>query len=65
MNAHRSLGLLAAVLITAGQALLIAVDTAAVAQNTNPRGGYESPLDATVTPGATVTYGASDGSVVG
>ena len=65
MNAHKSLGLLAAILVTTGQALVLAVDTAAVAQNAGPRGGYEVTLDARVPSPVHADFGAPAGSVVG
>ena len=37
MNAHRSIGFLAAALVTVAQALVFAADTAAVAQNSSDR----------------------------
>lgn len=46
MNAHRSLGFLAAVLLTIGQILVVSTATAAVAQNSSARGGYEATLSA-------------------
>ena len=52
MNAHRSIGFLAAALVTVAQALVFAADTAAVAQNSSDRGGYESNLNAEVSPQA-------------
>ena len=61
MNAHRTLGLLAAVLVTTGQAMVFAVDTAAVAQNAGERDGYASSVDTTIIPGARVVYGEPDG----
>lgn len=38
MNAHRTLGFLAAVLVTVGQIAVFATDTAAVAQTASARG---------------------------
>ena len=65
MNAHRTFALLAAVLVTAGQALLFAVDTAAVAQVASLRGGYESPLNETLSPGALAVRADSAATIVG
>lgn len=65
MNAHRTLGLVAAVLVTVGQVLLFAVDTAAVAQTASLRGGYSNPLHDTRVPGSDAARGESDGTVMG
>ena len=46
MNAHRSLGFLAAVLVTIGQILLVSTGTVTVAQNSSDRGGYDIALNA-------------------
>jgi hypothetical protein len=46
MNANRALGLLAAILITAGQATLFAVDTSSSAQSQAQRDRYELRLQA-------------------
>ncbi len=50
MNTHKSLGFLAAVLVTVVQAAVVATATAAVAQNESARAGYEQTLDAKVAP---------------
>ena len=47
MNAHKTLGLLAAVLVTAGQALVFAADTHSVAQSSGAAAEYASPADST------------------
>lgn len=65
MNTHRTLGLLAALLVTAGQTLLFAVDTAAGAQGSEDRSGYETVLGAHTTTDAQLAYGASRGLVGG
>jgi len=49
MNTHKVLGLLAAVIVTAGQALVFAADTSASASDQNARDGYEVTLDGSVT----------------
>lgn len=59
MNAHKSLGFLAAVLVTVAQIALFATDTAAVAQNESARGGYEQTLNARVAPAVTSESGAT------
>jgi hypothetical protein len=46
MNANRALGLLAAILVTAGQAMLLAVDTSAAAESTAAPLRYERTLGA-------------------
>jgi hypothetical protein len=43
MNANRALGLLAAILVTTGQALVLATDTAATAQGTEQNTRHEPP----------------------
>jgi hypothetical protein len=65
MNTNRTFALLAAVLVTAGQALLFAVDTAAVAQVASLPGGYESPLKDTLSPGAFAVGADSAATIVG
>ena len=65
MNAHRTLGLVAAIVVTASQVLLFAVDTAAVAQTASLRGGYANPLPDAYTPGSDAARGASARTVVG
>jgi hypothetical protein len=42
MNSHKALGLLAAILVTAGQALVFAADTAAANGSYDSRGGYQT-----------------------
>jgi hypothetical protein len=46
MNANRALGLLAAILITSGQALLLAVDTSAATETTAAPSRYDTTLGA-------------------
>jgi hypothetical protein len=46
MYANRALGLLAAILITAGQATLLAVDTSSSAQGAVDQSRYERRLEA-------------------
>jgi hypothetical protein len=41
MNAHRSLGFLAALIVTVGQFFVVSTSTAAVAQNSSDRVGHE------------------------
>ena len=65
MNTHRTLGLLAAILVTAGQAALLAVDTAAGAQNSRDRAPYESILGTQSSADAQRAYGESRGLVGG
>ena len=65
MNTHRTLGLLAAILVTAGQAALLAVDTAAGAQSAADRAPYESVLGAQHRAEAQLAYDASRGLVGG
>ena len=62
MNTHKSLGFLAAVLVTVAQIALFATDTAAVAQNESARGGYEQTLNAQVAP---AVNSESDATIVG
>jgi hypothetical protein len=45
MNAHRSFGFLAALLLTVGQILVVSAGTATVANNTSERSGYEITLN--------------------
>ena len=49
MNANRALGLLAAVLITSGQALLLAVDTSGAAETATAPSHYDTSLGAKIT----------------
>jgi hypothetical protein len=65
MNTHRTIGFMAAVLVTVGQIAVFATDTAAVAQNAAARGGYESTLDARVSPHAPVAYDESGATLAG
>ena len=65
MNTHKALGLLAAVLVTAGQALVFAADTSATAGDENTRGGYEVTLDGSVASKATVAGRAADQRLAG
>jgi hypothetical protein len=46
MNTHRSLGFLAALLVTVGQFFVLSTSTTAVAQNATDRAGYETTLSA-------------------
>ena len=45
MNTHRTLGFLAALLVTVAQIMLVSTGTAAVAQNSSDHGGYETTLN--------------------
>ena len=60
MNTHKALGLLAAVLVTAGQALVFAADTSATSGDEHTRGDYETTLDGSVASAASVTGRAAD-----
>ena len=60
MNTHKALGLLAAVLVTAGQALVFAADTSATSDDEYTRGGYETTLDGSVAATASVAGRAAD-----
>jgi hypothetical protein len=46
MNAHRTFGFIAALLVTVGQFFVLSTSTAAVAQNSSDRGAYETRLNA-------------------
>lgn len=46
MNAHRSFGFLAALLVTVGQIFVLSVGTATAANNTGERSAYEITLNA-------------------
>ena len=59
MNTHKSLGFLAAVLVTVVQLAVFATDTAAVAQNESARSGYEQTLNARVAPAVSRESGAT------
>lgn len=65
MNTHKALGLLAAVLVTAGQALVFAADTSATSGDESTRGGYETRLDGSVASAASVTGRAADQRLAG
>lgn len=45
MNAHRSFGFLAALLVTVAQILVVSAGTTAVANAASERGGYELTLN--------------------
>jgi hypothetical protein len=65
MNANRALGLLAALLVTAAQAMVFAVDTSAHASSaTGPR-TYDAALGAQRIPEDPVAYGGSRGPTGG
>ena len=65
MNANRALGLLAAILVTAGQALVFAVDTAAATQSTVEPVGYQTSLDAGNVDDGQLAYAESRGLIGG
>ena len=65
MNANRALGLLAAILITTGQATLLAVDTSATAESTAAPSRYDSTLGAENIAEAPLAYGESPGLIGG
>ena len=65
MNTHKALGLLAAVIVTAGQALVFAADTSASASDQNARGGYETTLDGSVASAAGFAGRAADQRLAG
>ena len=65
MYANRALGLLAAILITAGQATVFAVDTSSAAQNATDQGRYGPKLEAKNIGEGQPAYGASRGLVGG
>ena len=60
MNTHKVLGLLAAVIVTAGQALVFAADTSATSGDEYTRAGYETTLDGSVASAASVAARAAD-----
>jgi len=60
MNAHRTFGFLAAVVVMVGQVAVFAVDTAAVAQTTVARTGYVHTLDAKAATVAGLAHQGSD-----
>ncbi len=61
MNANRALGLVAAILVTTGQAMLFAVDTSAAVQTTAEPVRYETALGAKNIVGSHPAYGDSRG----
>ena len=65
MNANRALGLLAAILITTGQALVFAVDTSAAAESTVAPSTYHSTLGAKIIAESQLAYGESRGLIGG
>lgn len=65
MNTHKALGLLAAVIVTAGQALVFATDTSSTASDQNTRGGFETTLDGSVASAARVAGQTADQRVAG
>ena len=65
MNTHKALGLLAAVIVTAGQALVFAADTSATAGDANARGSYEVTLDGSVAAATRVTAQTADQRLAG
>ena len=65
MNANRALGLLAAILVTTGQAMVFAVDTAAVAQGTVESAGYKTSLDTSNIDDGQLAYAESRGLIGG
>ncbi|HEV7432899.1 MAG TPA: hypothetical protein VGN77_07640 [Steroidobacteraceae bacterium] len=65
MNANRALGLLAAILVTAGQAMVFAVDTAAAAQSSEELRRFDAALGATNFAEGQLAYSASRGLIGG
>jgi hypothetical protein len=65
MNANRALGLLAALLVTAGQAMVFAVDTSAAAQSTEDPGRYDTGLGAKNVAEGQLAYGEARGLIGG
>jgi hypothetical protein len=65
MNANRALGLLAAILVTTGQALVLATDTAATAQSTHDNTRQAVPLAAGAPANAPLAYSDSRGLIGG
>jgi hypothetical protein len=57
--------LLAAVIVTAGQALVFAADTSATSGDEHTRGGYEATLDGNVASEASVAGRAADQRLAG
>ena len=65
MNTNRALGLLAALLVTAGQAMVFAVDTSAPAQSTAERSQSDATLGAKNVAAGQLAYGEARGLVGG
>jgi hypothetical protein len=65
MNANRALGLLAALLVTAGQAMVFAVDTSAAAQSTVHPSQYHTAFGAKTIAEGQLAYGESRGLIGG
>lgn len=65
MNANRALGLLAALLVTAGQAMVFAVDTSATAQDTAAPSRYNATLEGKNLGAGQLAYGESRGLIGG
>jgi hypothetical protein len=65
MNANRALGLLAAILITAAQATLFAVDTSSAVQNAADQRRSGTRLEAKNVAEGQPAYGASRGLIGG
>lgn len=65
MNTHKSLGLLAAIVVTVVQTAIFATNTSSVGQSTMDRGGYEESVDVKAALEARAVYGTSSDSLVG
>ncbi len=65
MYANRALGLLAAILITAAQATVFAVDTSSAFQSAKEQSRYERRLEAKNVAEGPRAYGASRGLIGG
>ncbi len=65
MNTHKSLSLLAAIVVTVVQTAIFATNTSSVGQNTTDRGAYEESVDAKAALEARAVYGTSSNSLVG
>jgi hypothetical protein len=65
MNANRTLGLLAAILVTTGQALVLATDTAATAQGSEDSIHHETAPSAAGVADAQPAYSESRGLIGG
>ena len=65
MNTHKSLGLLAAVLVTVVQTAIFATDTSSVAGNVTERSEYGQSLGGKAALEARAVYGTSSPSVIG